>query len=193
MPKKDKTILGISTLDSQLFIVRQLSQQIDIYNTLHFTETGHVTVSDMKDPQSLVACSHYNCLYVSDGASPGYIHRVELFNKSITKWTVKGGPVGLSITTAHNVIVTLYNDKTIQEYSTQGVLLRTISLDDSIVYPCHSIELSTGQFVVCHQGSTDHRVSIVDTQGRIVRSYGGDVGSAAGQLDGPFLFSCRHK
>jgi len=148
-----------------------------------------VTVSDMEYPQSLVACSHYNCLYVSDWSSPGYIHRVELLNKSVTKWTMKERSYGLSLTTVHNVIVTLYYARTIQEYSTQGVLLRTISLDVSIDSPGHSIEQSTGQFVVCHAGSTYHRVCIVDTQGHIVRSYGRGAGSADGQLSCPYYLS----
>ena len=87
MPKKDTPIVGLSTLDFRLFLVRQDSQQIDIYNTSDFTETDHVTVSDMKRPVSLVACSHYNCLYVS--GLDGYIYRVDLLDKSVTKWKVK--------------------------------------------------------------------------------------------------------
>ena len=80
MSKQDKQIRGITTLDSQLFIVREGSQEIDVYNTSDLSrETGHVTVSDMMNPCSLVACSHYNCLCVSDWTDTGYIHRVELF------------------------------------------------------------------------------------------------------------------
>jgi len=65
--------------------------------------------------------------------------------------------------------------------------MRTIRLDVSIDCPCHSIELSTGQFVVCHGciGDSLHRVCIVDTQGHIVRSYGRERGSAVGQLNYP--------
>ena len=63
--------------------------------------------------------------------------------------------------------------------------MRDISLDDSIDYPWHSIELSTDQFVVCHQGFTQHRVLIVDNEGHIIKSYGGPAGSSTGQLNGP--------
>ena len=187
MSKKDKQILGIATLYCQLFIVRGGSQQIDIYNTLDFTETGHVTVNGMKRPRCLVACSHYNCLYVSDAT--GYIHRVELFNKSVSKWTVKGQscgmPEGLSLTTAHTVIVTLLGANRLHEYTTQGELMRDISLDVDLKMSGHSTQLSTGQFVVCDAG-TKHRVCIIDTQGQVVRSYGRDKGSADGQLNGPY-------
>src|SRR5688572_7017892 len=80
---QDKRILGITTLSSQLFIVCVASQQVDIYNTTDFTKTGHVTVSDMMYPRSLVSCSHHNCLYISDWRD--YIHRVELSERSVTK------------------------------------------------------------------------------------------------------------
>src|SRR6201995_5808586 len=141
MSKKDQGIVGMATLDSQLFIVRLGSQQIDIYNTTDFTETGHVTVKDMKLPFSLVACSHYNCLYVSDDTDPYYIHRVELSDKFVTKWKLQGSPYSISVTRAHNVIVTLYYDSVLQEYTTQGELMRDISFDDNKERPCHSIQL----------------------------------------------------
>ena len=63
--------------------------------------------------------------------------------------------------------------------------MREITLDVSIDNPQHSIELSSGQFVVSHDGRTQHRVCIVDTSGRIIQSYGAPPGSSAGQLNGP--------
>jgi len=71
------------------------------------------------------------------------------------------------------------------KYTTEGKLLKEISLDDSIQHPVHSIELSTGQFVVCHWGAVHHRVCIVDRNGQVVTSYGTSHGSAKGQLKYP--------
>ena len=51
--------------------------------------------------------------------------------------------------------------------------------------PLHAVQLSTGQFVVCHAGVTQHRVLVVDTGGHIIKSYGGPKGSAVGQLNVP--------
>ena len=56
----------ITTLNSQLFILRSAFEQVDINNTSDFTKTGHVTVSDMEYADSIVACSHHNCLYIGD-------------------------------------------------------------------------------------------------------------------------------
>jgi len=193
MPRRDKQIQGIATLDSELFLVREDCQQIEVYHTLDFTRTGHVTVSDMKHPLSLVACSHHNCLYIGDywynDDDSLRIHRVELSDRSVTKWSVNGWPEGLSITRTHNLLVTLNIANKIQEYTTYGELLREIILHDSIDKPRHSIELSTGQFVVCHEGESLHRVCIVDTHGHIVRSYGRTRGSADGQLDRPICLA----
>ena len=65
-------------------------------------------------------------------------------------------------------------------------MIRSIKLHVSVDDPQHAIELSSGQFVVCHAGSTQHRVCVVDTAGRIVHSYGGPPGWSAGQLNYPY-------
>ena len=59
----------------------------------------------------------------------------------------------------------------IEEYTIDGSLIRQINLDVSIIGPLQSIELSTGQFVICHTGAK-HRVCIMDTTSLIIHSYG---------------------
>ena len=64
--------------------------------------------------------------------------------------------------------------------------MRSIKLDVSIDLPLHAVQLSTGQLVVSHEGSTQHRVLTVDSQsGQIIKSYGGPEGSSVGQLNSP--------
>jgi len=58
-------------------------------------------------------------------------------------------------------------------------------LQSDIKYPWHAVQLTTGQYVVCHGGSRLHRVCIVDDDGRVTRSYGGHSGSGVGQLNWP--------
>src|SRR5437870_4451016 len=98
----DNQVRGITTLNSQLYILRERSQHIDIYNTTDFAKTGHVDTSDMKNPRSLVSCSHNNCLYISDS---GDIHRVQLPDQLVTKWKV-GSVTTVSITRAYNLLAT---------------------------------------------------------------------------------------
>ena len=51
-----------------------------------------------------------------------------------------------------------------------------------------TLQLTTGQFVVCHGDGDDqlHRVCLVDDEGKVTRSYGGQPGSDVGQLQRPF-------
>src|ERR1051325_10627085 len=139
----------MSSLADELFVVPHSQSQVQVWDTHNFTLARHVTVPGMKYPISLVACPHYNCLYISDGR-PERIHRVELSNSSVTKWYVGGRPWGLSVTSNHHLLVALLGSKRIREYTTHGSVTREIKLDVSIDCPRHSIELSSGQFVVCH-------------------------------------------
>jgi len=98
---------------------------------------------------------------------------------------VNDEPCGLSLTSNNNLLITFPVINYLREYTTQGKQLREIKLDNSIDSPWHAIQLSTGEFVVCHGLSQQHRVVIVNTNGHIIRSYGGAKGSSDGQLNGP--------
>ena len=134
----------------------------------------------------MTSCKHYRCLYISDYISK-CVHRVEL-NGKVTKWFVNHELHGLSVTSQFTVIVTCDKDSKLLELTTEGKQLREINLQSDIVNPWHAIQLSNGQFVVCHGDETDpvNRVCIVDTNGHVTQSYGGPRGSATvGQLNVP--------
>jgi sugar lactone lactonase YvrE len=134
---------------------------------------------------SIAACRHYNCLYASDYQLK-QIHRVDLSNSLVViKWSVNGTPAGLFVTRDHHILVTLFSSNTICQYTTYGQLIHTINLETSKEAPQHSVKLFSGHFALCHLGSRQHRVCIVDTTGHIVYSYGGSEGSSAGQLNVP--------
>jgi hypothetical protein len=178
----DNPVRGIAQLGTELFVCTRLSFLIKINDLNTYCETRQVTVPGMK-PWKLASCKKYNCLYISD-EFVDCIHRVDLSNDTCSKWSVKGDPYGVSVTRAFTLLVTL-RPQSIAEYTTNGSLIRSITLDVSIDDPRHAIELPCGQFVVCHMGSAQHRVCVVDTTGHIVRSYGGPKGSSTGQLNGP--------
>ncbi len=181
-------VYGLATLGDELFVVSEKSPSVHVYRASDFVESRQISVPDMKYPVSLAACPHNNCLYVSDYQLK-LIHRVDLSSSSVSKWSVGDTPWGLSVTRNHHLLVTLPSSKRIREYTTHGDVMREINLDVSIDSPLHSIELSSGQFVVCHTGAIEHRVCTVDTSGRIVQSYGGPKGSSAGQIDKPYCLA----
>jgi len=82
----------------------------------------------------------------------------------------------------YNILAALYNTRRIQEYATLGSLIREISIDRSIGFLWHCVQLSTGNFVVSHYGG-QHRVCIVGTSGNIIQSYGEFPGSGVGQIN----------
>ena len=181
---KRVAVCGVATLGDELFVVRSQSSSVDVYRASDFVESRQISVPGMKEPWSLAACPHNKCLYASNSELK-LIHRVDLSNSSLSKWSVDDEPLGLSVTRNHHLLVTLQSSKRIREYTTHGDVTREINLDVSIDSPDHSIELSSGQFVVCHWGDTQHRICTVDTIGRIVQTYGGPPGSSAGQLNRP--------
>jgi len=93
----------------------------------------------------------------------------------------------LSVTDTHSVLVTCDDMRKIKEFTTNGKLLRQIELPQEVVSPWHTIQLSSGEFVVCHGDLTDpvHRVCLIGSDGQVVKSYGGSKGSGRQQMDVP--------
>jgi len=175
-------VTGITVPGRDVFVVRDTSQ-VCVYNSTSFTSSHNLKISESEKLKGIVSCSHNNCLYVRDSTAK-IIYRYDLSNHATTKWSVNGGCRGLSVTKCYNVLVTLYENGRIQEYTTHGSLIRDISLDSSIDHPWHCVQLSTGNFVVSHFGG-QHRVCAVDRNGHIIQSYGGSQGSGVGQLGNP--------
>lgn len=179
------TVLGVAVLGSELFVVRAGCNAIGIHDLRDFTLHRVLKVPGMSYPRSLVGCERYNCLYVGDAVQKS-IYRVDLITGQVIQWSVyPGWPRGLSITKNHNLLVTLSISNKLQEFETNGTLIREIHIDFSIDNPRHAVELLDDQFLVCHAGRAQHRICILNADGRIVHSYGGSPGSSTGQLSDP--------
>jgi len=101
---------------------------------------------------------------------------------------VNDSPSGLSLSLRHNVLVTCGRVRKIKEFSTDGHLLREVVLPDDVVSPWHAVQLSSGEFIVCHGNRDDplHRVCLVSSDGHIVKSFGGPQGSSSHEMDVPY-------
>jgi len=155
------------------------------YNTSNFNLTRKISITGSSNIWAIVASPRYNCLYISDNDKK-VVYRFNLSNNVITQWSVGGTCHGLSLTSTHNVLISLRDPKQIQEYTQDGGFIREINLDSSIVNLVDSVQMSSDRFVVSHKdGGTLHRVCLVDTCGRIIQCYGGAIGSGVGQLNGP--------
>lgn len=200
-----RRIFGLAMLDRRLFVLRRPSyQQIEVYDTATtFAALRPIRVAGLESNTkelSLAASATNNCLYV--GVCPNVIFRIQLpqsdsddasgGSNSVTRWTtLNGEPVGLSvIPSSGNLLVAcdvLREPCRILELTTGGTVVREIKLQKDLTSVRYALHLTGGQYLVSHgvEASRLHRVCRVDDDGRVRASYGGEPGSAVGQLDSP--------
>ena len=188
-------VLGMTVVGSRLLILRECKKRIfsvltsiDVYNIKSFNKTRDIVIPGAKILEAITSCLYSNCLYLGDSELK-VIYRYDLQTKKvINKWSISVKCEGLSVTRRYNLLVTLHCLNEIQEYSPDGSLVRKIRLNDILVDPHHCVELSDDQFVVSYGGWWTKQVSgvcIVDNNGLIKMSHGGEPGSGVGQMRGP--------
>ena len=95
-----RDVVGVTSVDNRLFVLRSPSQQsIEVYDLKTFTlQQQTLKVNGLSDNvfNGLTACVVNKCLYVSDCWN-ATVYKVQLtVDNKISKWSVGGGPVGLS-------------------------------------------------------------------------------------------------
>ena len=101
------------------------------------------------------------------------------------QWSVARNPAGLSVNTEHNVVVACDGEHKLQEYTTHGILVREISLQQvGVSSPWHAVQLSTGDYVVS-QCTSPGAVSVVGVNGNVVCRYHPTQTSNVGQMRDP--------
>ena len=130
-------------------------------------------------------------IYIS-GAADKCVHIVALLRNDdddveVTKWSVNDVAGRLSVTDTHTVLVTCRDVHRIKQFTTNGQLLNKIKLPQKVVSPWHSIQLSSGEFVVSHGEPTDpvHVVCLIGSDGHVVKSHGGLKGSGSQEMNVP--------
>ena len=180
-------VLGVTTLGEQVYVLRDKERdQVEVYDVITYHMQRYQTVSNARGFADMTSCEHFLRLYISD-PNAECIHSLGL-QGSATQWPVSDKPCRLSVNASHNVLVTCDKVRKIKEFSPRGDLLREVTLPDGIVHPWHAIQLTSGQFIVCHGRLKDpvHRVCTVSADDHeIVRSHGGQRGSDTGQYDVP--------
>jgi len=180
-------VWGVTSLDNLIYVLHhKASQQISVYDVDSYRLQRTINVPCISVMNDMVACSYCHCLYIS-GGSDKCVHRVALPNDDVTHWPVNDEPARLSVTDTHSVLVTCYAVSKIKEFSTGGKLLREIQLPQDVTSPFHTVQLSNGQFIVCHGdlGDPVHRVCLIGSDGCVVKSFGGPKGSGSQQMHVP--------
>src|SRR6218665_3989086 len=171
-------------LDKELFVIGDGSSEIEVYDSLKFNICRRLNLKELIDPNDMASCKINQCLYIYDyktGDQSKEILRVATDGKLIMRWStgVNHG-FGLSVTGEANVVLSVYWELTLKEYSADGHLIRKINLSDmGNLNPCHAIKLTNVNFLVCgvSDGDDPHTVCTVDAYGQLNRPFDGKCGS----------------
>jgi len=183
-------VRGVTLVDDKLFVLLQRDvNQVAVYSINDSQLMCHLNLPDLmpENHSDLTSCVRHKCIYMSDGSNR-YIHIYKLPASATSKWEVPNAtPMGLSVTPSCNLLVTCQRPNKLVELSARnGQCVREIALDSDIVRPWHGVQLTNGQYVVCHGSWVSlHRVCIVDGDGTVIHSYGDKCGSRVDQLKLP--------
>jgi len=188
LPSKGTSVTGIDMLSDKLYVSRWGVKQATIYSPATFQEqtsfnlAGSMQGAQGTDLRNIAACDVNNCIYATD-QSNHYMYKADCQNNyTNSQWSVGGNPHGLSVTTSQNVLVALHAGHSLHEYSTDGNMIRQINLQPAgITSPVHAVQLSQNRYAITHH-DPKHQLSIVDSDGKLVQSYGG----GAGNLNAPY-------
>lgn len=189
--KKDgKAIFGVTTLDSEVFVISQHSSDVEVYDSRSLELKRQFHVEDLFDPVDIASCPTNRCLYVFDwkGESNEIMRLDYSEGKLLLKWST--GPDGgfLSMAPQGNIVLSVWEKSILREYSPEGQEIREIKLPAAVIELRLGIQLSNGKLIVS-QGedeNAEHRVSKLDEKGEeILRSFGGEKGLSSEQLNGP--------
>jgi len=188
MLPRGESVVGVTSLDNRLYVLRlkETSDKIEVYDIDTFHIQHRLTVRRLGRPGDIVACGHNRCAYISDNTYQ-CIHKLALPDATVTHWPVNDLPTGLSLTVTHGVLVTCTVVRKIKEFSTDGQLLHQLTLPEDVASLWHSIQLSSGEFIVCHGDHQDplHRVCLIGSHGNVVRSFSGPVGEGNQRMTTP--------
>jgi len=179
-------IRGVTALDNSLYVFRgnMTSKQIEVYDVDSFRLLNILTVRGLYNAVDIVACGYNRCVYISDGRGSS-VRKIALTGTAIARWPVEDTPSCLSLTVNHSVLVTCRKASKIKEFTTDGQLLGHIAL--SVGSPWHTVQMPSGKLIVCHghHSTVTHRVCLLDSDGQVVKSYGGQTGPGRNQMHTP--------
>ena len=184
----DAIVRGVTRIKQELYVVigkhkKVTTSKVHIFDASTFELKSTFQLKDKIDPYGFTADSNY--LYMSN-QEDGRIHKVQIRDQSATSWVVGGKHNRLSLTKQGDILVTCYDSNKLCEYTTLGVLLKTIELKPDVYGPRHAIQLDTDRYLFTQAiDGGSNRVCIIDDSGRLISSYGEKAGSRVDQLKNP--------
>lgn len=139
-----------------------------------FTSTQRRKVPVSSGIQDIACCHRSKRLYASDWQNRR-VHCVSPRKREVVcSWPVEAGdPWGISVTSNGNIVVSCGSSGQLCEYTSDGNLLRTVSLRKVEDGPWHALLFGTDLWIFCHGGRYDEEgfVSVADMDGGYVDGY----------------------
>ena len=104
-----EAVWGVTSLGDEVFVLRiKEREQVEVYDVITYRLLRSITLPNARGFGDITSCEHYHCVYIGDHIVI-CIHRVDVLEGATTQWAVNDIPAGLSVTKAHNVLVTCEN------------------------------------------------------------------------------------
>lgn len=147
----NEPIYGLAILDVEIFAVRRLATEFEVFGLTDYTFIRTCSVKNMQNPRSMASCSHKKCLYILDwkfSNLPKEILKVGAKGKFMkkVKWIVADDCGHISVTLESTVVLPLPKRMLLQEYTADGQLLHQIHIaeESDILNPSHAVKLRSG-------------------------------------------------
>ena len=178
-------VQGIVALNEQVYVIVSNSNEVQVFNSSTLAPEPGIPVLGLSDPSDIAG--YETVLYI--GSGDGKVHRVDLRDNSITRWSVGNGSgyVSVYVNRRGSVIATNHTSNKLYEYTSTGELRREIAIKGGSVYPRRAVHMDGDQFLVCQAGENNlHRICLFDNQGNLIKSFGSTHGSGKKKLWNPF-------
>ena len=168
-PLVGKRIRGIATGLNQLFVLQQLSFEIQVFDKQTLKKQQCIAKPQLFDPWDIIESSGY--FYVSE-KDQAIVHKFTVKDWWRADWNVLGTSATLSASPNGNILASFASKNTIVEYTKTGKSLFAIILGNQLISPSHAILLRTGEYIVCDVMGDEHRIVKLNSSGYVIREYG---------------------
>ena len=131
-------------------------------------------------------CRSCECSYVGESGAK-LIHRIQLSDGTSSHWSVNSEWLTMSINKKGNIVVSCWDLDKIIEFTPTGscVLWDSVNaIDGTIDGLRHAFNWTDDRFLICH-ANIKHLVCIIDSNGRMMKSYGVGKGSGIREMNDP--------
>ena len=167
-PFVEKNIRGIAIGLDQLFVVQQLSSEIQVFDLQTLKKQRSIFKREIKNLWDIVESSGH--LYVSE-QNRAIIYKFT-FERCCAKWNAASFSATLSTTQEGNILASYPSTNTVVEYTPEGIRLHQLSLGCQLISPSHAILLRTGEYIVCDIMGHEHRLVKLNNSGNGIREFG---------------------